>query len=239
MSAATSSTPATSLARAAPRAPEAAAQVDHHGARPSDRDRLVDQKLRAPARHEDPRLDRDAQAVEFGPAEDDLERFARDPALDHRAERRRVVGRAQEQRGLVLREDAARRPEGEHDLGLGARGEGEVDAVMVAIMLVVRSCLRHDLCQPGDPCQPGGGAREFAQRSPFGHLAGVVSVTAPSYFRCEVRGVDMSDRTNGGGFASDDFDDDEIEWDDESTYDDPDGLSPIEEMVGDTLDAAD
>ncbi|MEJ1231410.1 MAG: hypothetical protein WDM88_13390 [Galbitalea sp.] len=49
----------------------------------------------------------------------------------------------------------------------------------------------------------------------------------------------MSDRTNGGGFASDDFDDDEIEWDDESTYDDPDGLSPIEEMVGDTLDAAD
>lgn len=46
----------------------------------------------------------------------------------------------------------------------------------------------------------------------------------------------MSNLTNGRGLSSDEFGEDEIEWDDDETYDDPEGLSPIEEMVGDSMD---
>ena len=46
----------------------------------------------------------------------------------------------------------------------------------------------------------------------------------------------MSDSTSGRGISSDDFDDDEIEWDDEESEDESDGLSPIEELVAQTED---
>ena len=45
----------------------------------------------------------------------------------------------------------------------------------------------------------------------------------------------MSDATDGRGLASDEFNDDEIDWDDEQD-DNSDGLSPIEEMVGESMD---
>jgi hypothetical protein len=47
----------------------------------------------------------------------------------------------------------------------------------------------------------------------------------------------MSDPTDGRGLASDEFDDDEIDWDDEpATGEESDGLSPIEKMVGESMD---
>jgi hypothetical protein len=49
----------------------------------------------------------------------------------------------------------------------------------------------------------------------------------------------MSDTTDGRGLVSDEFDDDEIDWDDEEptgSDDEEDGLSPIEAMVSDSMD---
>jgi hypothetical protein len=46
----------------------------------------------------------------------------------------------------------------------------------------------------------------------------------------------MSDAPDGRGLASDEFDEDEIDWDDGANDEDPDGLSPIEEMVGESMD---
>jgi hypothetical protein len=46
----------------------------------------------------------------------------------------------------------------------------------------------------------------------------------------------MSDATDGRGLVSDDFDDDEIDGDDEESVAEPDGLSPIEAMVADSMD---
>jgi len=49
----------------------------------------------------------------------------------------------------------------------------------------------------------------------------------------------MSDTTDGRGLVSDEFDDDEIDWDDDEptgSDDESDGLSPIEEMVGESMD---
>jgi hypothetical protein len=47
----------------------------------------------------------------------------------------------------------------------------------------------------------------------------------------------MSDATDGRGLVSGEFDDDEIDWDDEpADGNEPDGLSPIEEMVGESMD---
>jgi hypothetical protein len=41
----------------------------------------------------------------------------------------------------------------------------------------------------------------------------------------------MSTTPDGRGLATDDFDDDEIDWDDESTPAEGEGLSPIESLV--------
>jgi hypothetical protein len=51
----------------------------------------------------------------------------------------------------------------------------------------------------------------------------------------------MSDATDGRGLASDEFDENEIDWDDEPNDEvpadeDSDGLSPIEAMVGESMD---
>jgi hypothetical protein len=46
----------------------------------------------------------------------------------------------------------------------------------------------------------------------------------------------MSDAPDGRGLASDEFGEDEIDWDDEANDEEPDGLSPIEEMVGESMD---
>lgn len=49
----------------------------------------------------------------------------------------------------------------------------------------------------------------------------------------------MSDTTDGRGLVSDEFDDDEIDWDDEEptgSDDESDGPSPIEAMVGESMD---
>ena len=51
----------------------------------------------------------------------------------------------------------------------------------------------------------------------------------------------MSDATDGRGLASDEFDDDEIDWDDEPNDEvpadeDEDGLSPLEEGVAESMD---
>jgi hypothetical protein len=46
----------------------------------------------------------------------------------------------------------------------------------------------------------------------------------------------MSDSTSGRGISNDDFDEDEILWDDEQGDEDTDGLSPIEELVAETED---
>lgn len=45
----------------------------------------------------------------------------------------------------------------------------------------------------------------------------------------------MSNPTDGRGLAADAFDDDEIDWDDQPN--DPDGTSPIEGMVRDSMEA--
>ena len=46
----------------------------------------------------------------------------------------------------------------------------------------------------------------------------------------------MSNAPDGRGLAEDEFDDDEIDWDDESAPEDGDGLSPIEEMAAEGQD---
>jgi hypothetical protein len=47
----------------------------------------------------------------------------------------------------------------------------------------------------------------------------------------------MSDATEGRGLASEEFDEDEIDWDDDPADGaESDGLSPIEEMVGESMD---
>lgn len=50
----------------------------------------------------------------------------------------------------------------------------------------------------------------------------------------------MSDTTDGRGLVSDEFDDDEIDWDDEEptgeSDEESDGLSPIEAMEGESMD---
>ena len=71
-------------------------------------------------------------------------------------------------------------------------------------------------------------------RGPAARLATVRALSAEPQSEVEKA---VSDATNGRGIASDDFDDDEIEWDDEEgTEDDSDGLSPIEGLVGDAED---
>ena len=89
---------------------------------------LLDEELGAAARHEDARIDSDAQPAELGPAEDLLQRQARRPLLHHGVELIRGPGPGDEQPGLVFGEDAARGPEPGHDQGLihaaGAGSEG-------------------------------------------------------------------------------------------------------------------
>jgi len=89
---------------------------------------LLDEELGAAARHEDARIDSDAQPAELGPAEDLLQRQARRPLLHHGVELIRGSGPGDEQPGLVFGEDAARGPEPGHDQGLihaaGAGSEG-------------------------------------------------------------------------------------------------------------------
>jgi hypothetical protein len=85
----------------------AAAEVEDDGVGTGEGHRLPHQELAAVAGHEDPRVDRDAQAAEVCPADHVLERQARDAPLDHGLEvgRRRRGG--DQQAGLLLREDAA------------------------------------------------------------------------------------------------------------------------------------
>jgi hypothetical protein len=76
---------------------------------------LFDQELRAAARHEDARVDGDAQAPELGPADDEFEGQARDPALDHGGGFGRGAGGGEDQLGLVLGEDTTRGAQGDDD----------------------------------------------------------------------------------------------------------------------------
>ncbi len=101
----------------------AAAQVHHQGGGRGQLGRPLDEELRAAARHEHAVVDGHPQAAERGPADDVLQRVAAGPARHHGVQ---LVGRAgggEEQRGLLLREHAARRAEA------GGEGVGRDQAV--------------------------------------------------------------------------------------------------------------
>ena len=94
-----------------PHRSRAAAQIDDDRMRPGQRHGLVDQELGAAPRHEDARLDDDAQATELGPAQDLFQRVAGDPLAYQSFEfggRRRG---GDQQRRLVLGEHTAGRSE--------------------------------------------------------------------------------------------------------------------------------
>ncbi len=86
-----------------------AAHVDDHHAGRCERVGLLHEQFGAPARDEDSGLDDDAQTAERGPADDDLEGFARDPPLDQGFELVRGRGGVNEHPRLVFSEDGARR----------------------------------------------------------------------------------------------------------------------------------
>ena len=93
----------------------AAAQIDDNRAAAALVDRQVDEKLGASSRHEDARVNGDAQPVELRPAHDRLQGQAVDPALHHVCQ---LGGRARlghEHPCLFLGEDAAGGSQGEHD----------------------------------------------------------------------------------------------------------------------------
>src|SRR5690606_13096709 len=73
---------------------------------PRERDRLVHEQDRALARDEHSGVDADPQAVEVDVPEHVLERLALDAASDERLEVVRVVGPLDQERGLLLGEDA-------------------------------------------------------------------------------------------------------------------------------------
>jgi hypothetical protein len=61
---------------------------------------------------------------------------------------------------------------------------------------------------------------------------GVARPERRTYVRGNGKGCAMSNAADGRGLATDEFDDDEIEWDEASdSGDDEDGLSPIEGLV--------
>jgi hypothetical protein len=91
--------------------PRSAAQVDDNRAGPGQPRRQADEQLGAAARDEHAGLDGDAEAAEFRPPEEVLERDAGGPALDHVGE---VLGRrrrVEQQPRLVLGEHAPGGPQ--------------------------------------------------------------------------------------------------------------------------------
>ena len=99
-----------------------AAQLDDHGAGPQERDREVDEQLGAAAGHEHPGADGDARPAELHPAQQVLQRLARDAPVDQGGEVGGGGGGVDEQPGLLLGEDAAGRTQGGHD---GCEGRKE------------------------------------------------------------------------------------------------------------------
>jgi hypothetical protein len=104
--------------------PGSAAQVDDHRSGPGAGDRLLGERFRAPAGHEDAGSHPDAQPAELRPPEHLLQRLPGHPAGDQPGERTGLVGRRQQQGRLVLGEDASRGAESGDDgwnieVGLG------------------------------------------------------------------------------------------------------------------------
>ena len=109
--------------------PGPAAQVEHHHRHvrlrrlPAEGDRLADQKLRPPPRHEHPGLDRDPQPAELGPAQDLLQRQPRDPLAHHRGQLGVRPRRRDQQLSLILGEHASRRAQRGHHGGIVGGGK--------------------------------------------------------------------------------------------------------------------
>src|SRR5215213_1571698 len=94
----------------------AAAQIDHYGPGPCKRSRLVNEELRAPARHKHTGLDDDLQSTELCPAENVFQRFTRNAPLHHRVQlTRRSLG-SEQQPGLTFGEDTTGLSEPGRDL---------------------------------------------------------------------------------------------------------------------------
>ncbi len=101
-----------------PDGPRAAAQVEHDSTRLDQRRGLADQQLGAAAGHEDTWLERDALPAELRPTDDLLERDSGDPSRDHVLEEVGRGGLGDQQRGLLLREDASGRAQRGHQCGV-------------------------------------------------------------------------------------------------------------------------
>ena len=101
-----------------------AAEVDDDGARPGERDRLLDQRLGPATRDEHTRGDRDPQPVELRPPEHVLERFTGHPPRHQSVESDRRPGLRQEQPCLVLGEHAPRGAQSPDDGFLERLGHG-------------------------------------------------------------------------------------------------------------------
>src|SRR5215217_7866754 len=94
----------------------AAAQIDHYSPGPCEGSRLLDEELRAPARHEHTGLDDDLQSTELCPAENVFQRFTRNAPLHHRVQlTRRSLG-SEQQPGLIFGKDTAGLSEPGRDL---------------------------------------------------------------------------------------------------------------------------
>ncbi len=96
----------------------AAAQVEHHPR--LHRAGELDQVLGASPRHKHARRDNESDAAELRPPQHDLQRLAFTPRRNHAVDLGVAPRRREDQRGLVLGENAAGGAEGFDDVGHGS-----------------------------------------------------------------------------------------------------------------------
>jgi len=141
---------------------DAAAQVHEHAARPSAqrRHRLAHDDGRPPPGHERARAHGEPHPAEVDPAQDVLEGLARGPPRHEPRQVGVVVGSGEEQGGLLLGEDAPRRPERGRHMAEGRR----VSALHHGTVTNDQRFFTHS--RPGGPTLPGWDRRGRRRGAP-------------------------------------------------------------------------